>query len=87
MLSCPYKQLLGFDCPGCGMQRSCIELLKGNFSQSLALYPALLPVIFTLLFSAAHLVFKFRYGAATIKYAYIITMSIVVISYTLKMSC
>lgn len=85
LMTCPYKALTGFDCPGCGMQRSFIELLKGNFIDSLHLYPALLPTIFTLLFTASHLVFKFRNGPVIIKYSFISTVGIVLISYLIKM--
>src|ERR1017187_1418872 len=48
MMTCYYKQVSGIDCPGCGMQRSFIELLKGNFFESIKLYPALFAVIITL---------------------------------------
>ncbi len=75
----------GVDCPGCGMQRAFIELLKGNFVESFQLYPALLPTVFTLLITALHLIFKFKNGAAIIKYSFIITVSIVVVSFLLKM--
>lgn len=84
-MTCPYKAMIGFDCPGCGMQRSFIELLKGNFIESFQLYPALLPTIFTLLFTGVHLIFKFKNGAAIIKYSFISTIAIVLISYLLKM--
>ena len=85
MAPCPNKLLTGFDCPGCGMQRSFIELLKGNFIESLHLYPALLPTIFTLGFSILHLIFKFKNGANYIVYSFIGTIAIVVISYLFKM--
>ena len=84
-MTCPYKALSGMDCPGCGMQRSFIELLKGNFSESFLLYPALLPTLFTLLFTACHLVFKFKNGAEVIKYSFISTVIIVLFSFFLKM--
>ena len=84
-MTCPYKAMSGADCPGCGMQRAFIELLKGNIVESIQLYPALLPTIFTLLFTILHLIFKFKNGAAIVKYSFIITVSIVVISFLLKM--
>ncbi len=84
-MTCPYKAMSGVDCPGCGMQRAFIELLKGNFVESFQLYPALLPTVFTLLITALHLIFKFKNGAAIIKYSFIITVSIVVVSFLLKM--
>ena len=84
MLTCPSKALTGVDCPGCGMQRSFIELLKGNFFNSLHLYPALLPTIFTFGITILHLNLKFKNGAQYIMYSFIITMLIVVISYLIK---
>jgi hypothetical protein len=84
-MSCPYKAIAGVDCPGCGMQRSVIELLKGNFVESFLLYPALLPTVFTLLFALLHLIFKFKNGAVIIKYSFIITVVIVLVSYFIKM--
>lgn len=84
-MTCPYKAMSGVDCPGCGMQRAFIELLKGNFIESFQLYPALLPTIFTLLFTILHLMFKFQNGATVVKYSFIITVAIVVISFLLKM--
>jgi hypothetical protein len=67
------------------MQRSFIELLKGDLAASFFLYPALLPTFFTFILTILHLIFKFKNGAAGIKYAFIITMSIVVISYVIKL--
>ncbi len=84
LMTCPYRALSGFDCPGCGMQRSFIELLKGNLYVSWCLYPALLPTIFTLLFTGLHLYFNFKNGAAVIKFSFIVTVAIVVISYFIK---
>lgn len=45
MLTCFSKKYLGIECPGCGIQRSTISLLRGDFLDSLALYPALIPFI------------------------------------------
>jgi len=51
LIPCPIKYLTGYDCPGCGFQRSLIALLGGNLSQSLHFYPATIPIIFTLVIS------------------------------------
>ena len=37
---CPSLLITGFPCPGCGMTRAVIYLLKGQFSRSWALNPA-----------------------------------------------
>lgn len=59
------------DCPGCGLQRSALELLKGNFSQSIVLYPATIPIFVLFFYTILHLIFKFKGGATIIKWGYI----------------
>lgn len=62
MLSCPSKRLLSIDCPGCGMQRSFVALLRGELVESLRLHPATIPLLALLLFTLLHLLFSFRNG-------------------------
>jgi len=84
LLTCPSKHFFHFDCPGCGLQRSIISLLEGNLSESIHVYPATIPMLFCLIFTALHLVFKFKHGALIIKGAYIFTSLIIVIFYVYK---
>ena len=79
--SCPYKRFLGIPCPGCGMQTAFIELLKGEFWQSIKDYPPLIPLIVTVLTLIIHLIFKLRNGATIIKYLFIFTVVLIVINY------
>ncbi len=72
------------DCPGCGMQRAIIELLKGNIWESILLYPALLPTIFLFIFLILHLIFKFKKGALILKISFIFTVSIIIINFIIK---
>lgn len=83
--ACFYKKYLGVECPGCGMQRSFIELLKGNFHESLSLFPALIPTIALILFLVFHLIFKFKNGANILKILFIINATIVVLNYIYKL--
>lgn len=83
--ACFYKKYLGVECPGCGMQRSFIELLKGNFVESFVLYPALLPTIGLIGYLFLHLLFKFKNGANVLKNLFIINAIIVVLSYIYKL--
>lgn len=85
MQSCFYKKYFGIECPGCGMQRSLIELLRGDFMESLKLFPALIPTIALIVFLILHLVFKFKHGANILKNLFIINTSIVVLSYIYKL--
>jgi len=84
LMTCPSKQFFRVDCPGCGLQRSIIALLEGDLATSLRLYPATLPMLFCLFYTALHLKFKFKHGAAIIKGAYIFTSLIIVIFYVYK---
>lgn len=66
LLRCPSRALLNIECPGCGMQRSFIYLLRGDVGSSLMLHPATIPMIFLLGFTSLHLLFRFKNGAKVI---------------------
>lgn len=85
LLPCLYKKYFGVDCPGCGMQRSMVALLEGNFSESFRLFPALVPMMVMLVFLALHLVFKFERGGTWLKYMFIGVAAIVTVNYVWKM--
>lgn len=85
MMECFFVKHFGIECPGCGMQRSYILLLQGQFSDSIKMYPALLPMIFLFCFLLMHLIFKFKFGAAALKWNFIIVVSIMWINYLIKM--
>lgn len=85
MGSCIYRKYFGIECPGCGMQSSFIELLKGNIIECIKLYPALLPMIFTLIFLVLHLIFKYKNGALILKISFIFTALLMIIVYIVKL--
>jgi hypothetical protein len=85
MLTCPSKKWLHMECPGCGLQRSVIALFRGDIHTSLSLYPATIPLLVMLAFTALHLRFDFRHGAVVIKYLYIGTAAIVFLFYIYKL--
>jgi hypothetical protein len=86
LLPCFYKKYIGIDCPGCGMQRAAVELLKGNFTESFHLFPALLPIMIMVGFLGVHLVFKFEKGGIWLKYMFIAVAAIITINYVVKLS-
>lgn len=86
MGTCNWKAHTGMDCPGCGMQRAIIELLKGNIWESIKLYPGLIPLIITLGLLIAHLTFNFKNGAKYLKISFIFTVSVIVITYIIKIA-
>jgi hypothetical protein len=82
---CFYKKFFGIECPGCGMQRSFIELLKGNLQESFILFPALFTFIIMILYLVLHLRFKFREGAENLKMLFILNTIIIVFNYIYKL--
>ncbi|RLD68475.1 MAG: DUF2752 domain-containing protein [Bacteroidetes bacterium] len=83
--TCPYIYFFGIECPGCGMQRALIELLKGNLVESIQYYPALIPLLFLFLMLIIHLVFKLKNGAEILKYIFLFNVLIILISYIVKL--
>jgi len=84
MLPCPIKQGLGFDCPGCGMQRSFIYLAEGNLKESIITYPALIPSLLMIIYLILHLKFRFKNGHKILLTLFSVNTIIIVINYILK---
>lgn len=86
MLECPAKKLTGFDCPGCGLQRSFWALVEGNIGESIALYPPLIPFLITLLMLCVYLKFRKKAFLNILLFFYILSAALVVINYIYKLS-
>jgi len=84
LMPCFLKSITHIDCPGCGMQRALIELLKGNFKESFINFPALIPMLGMLFFLFLHILIKFKNGANILKYWFIFVISIMMINYIFK---
>lgn len=84
MLTCPSVRWFHMQCMGCGMQRSAIALLKGNFIESFVLYPALAPLLGLCTFAIAHLIFRFSSGARIIMILQIAVVTIMLVHYFYK---
>jgi hypothetical protein len=81
---CFFKSTLGIECPGCGMQRAFIALLKGDLYQSLYYQPALIPFLFTVFALVVQLKLKHTKGGLVIMWLFIATSAITVIQYIVK---
>lgn len=83
-LPCMYKSIFGHECPGCGMQRAFVELLKGNFLDSILIYPGLIPLIITLIFTLLQIIFKWKRGGKIIILFTIVTVFIILFSFVVR---
>jgi hypothetical protein len=84
-MACFWKSSMGIECPGCGMQSSFIELLKGNILESILIYPALIPMIATLVLMLVQIFFKFRHTLFYLKISIIFTVSLMIINFFYKL--
>jgi hypothetical protein len=82
---CIYKLITGHDCPGCGMQRAIILLLRGDFIESVKMYPALIPIIIMMVYLSAHLIFKFKNGPKILVMMFILNVIIILSNYFYKL--
>jgi hypothetical protein len=86
LLRCPFKALTGIDCPGCGFQRSLLQLIQGNFHSSFVLYPPTIPLLLFFSYGIADSIFKLDNSKYVVKKTlFIITGSIVLVSYGVKL--
>ena len=84
LITCPTKHFFGIECPGCGMQRSIIELLRGNLWESIKLYPPLIPMIILLVLLVINLKVNSIALQKVLKYFFIAEVIIIFINYILK---
>lgn len=84
LLPCPIKHFFGIECPGCGMQRAIIALLKGNFMESLQLYPPLIPVILLFIVLIINLCINSKVWLKILKIIFIFDVLLILLNYILK---
>ena len=84
LIPCPFKYLTALDCPGCGFQRSMIELCKGNFQESFQLYPPAILFLFSLAVGISSYIFKWDRNSNWLKLLYVATGLVIVVNYGYK---
>ncbi len=85
MLPCLNKKLLGFECMGCGLQRSVNFLLQGEFIAAFKMYPAIYTIILLLGFIIINHFKNFKYSNKIIIILAILNVAVIIGSYLLKL--
>ncbi len=85
MLPCLNKKLFGFECMGCGLQRSAALLIKGQFVDSFLMYPGLYTLIILFGFITINTFKSFKNGTKIITILAILNIVVIVGSYLLKL--
>lgn len=84
MLPCFTKQILGVDCPGCGLQRSVLFLLNGEFIAAFQMYPAIYPMLLLLVFLGINKLFPVKHSNTITITLMISTVGFILTNYILK---
>ncbi|MFS4456609.1 DUF2752 domain-containing protein [Maribacter sp. 2304DJ31-5] len=84
MLPCFTKKLFGFDCPGCGIQRSLVYLAKGEFLAAFGMYPAIYPMLLLFGFLVLDRFYSFKFSNKITTVLMIGTVGMILINYILK---
>ncbi|MTE25915.1 MULTISPECIES: DUF2752 domain-containing protein [Winogradskyella] len=85
MLPCLNKKLFGFECMGCGLQRSLALLIKGEFISAFYMYPAIYTLIALIGFIVLNSFKNFKNGNKIITILAILNVVIIIGSYLLKL--
>tara|TARA_R110001632_G_scaffold11894_1_gene42080 strand:+ start:1418 stop:1690 length:273 start_codon:yes stop_codon:yes gene_type:complete len=86
MLPCMNKKFLGFECMGCGLQRSIAFLFRGEFIEAFLIYPAIYPLIGLLGFIIFNQFKSLKYANFIIPALAILTVGTIIISYIIKIT-
>ncbi len=84
MLPCMTKKLFGFDCPGCGLQRSAAFLLRGDFIASAQMYPGMVTLIPLALVLFLNLFVKIKHANSIINTLMISSVALILGNFFLK---
>ncbi|MGB5384933.1 MAG: DUF2752 domain-containing protein [Lutimonas sp.] len=75
---------MGVECMGCGLQRSVVLILKGEFTEAFYMYPAIYSLLFMFGFLLLHLKFQFAKGHKVLLWLFIFNLLIIITNYILK---
>lgn len=85
MLPCVNKAIFGFDCMGCGIQRSVNLIIRGEFLAAFFMYPAIYPLILLFVAIGINIFKKIKYFSKIITILAIITVATIIVSFTIKL--
>ena len=84
MIPCLSKTLFGFECMGCGFQRSLVFIWKGHFIDAFFMYAAIYPLLMLLAYLILTRFYKFKNYRKGINWLSITSIATIIISYTIK---
>lgn len=86
LFQCPFHAITNFNCPGCGLQRSVIFLLKGEIIASLQMYWATIPILAMFFYGFLFLKYRYKNGLSILVYLFSFNAILVVCNYIYKIT-
>ena len=84
MLPCLSKTLFGFECMGCGFQRSLLLVFQGRLVEAFWMYPAIYPILLLVGIIIINKFYKFKFYRKSINILSLITIGTIITNYTIK---
>lgn len=84
MFPCLSKTLFGWECLGCGFQRSLLLLLRGDFTGSFRMYPAIYTSLLFLFFISFHLITKRFISQKAVLFVGMLNVIFMIVGYAYK---
>lgn len=84
MLPCINKTIFGFECTGCGFQRSILSLSTGNFREAFLVFPAIYPLCLLVFLIFLSKFYKLKSHQKIVNKIALISIITIIISYTSK---
>lgn len=84
-ISCLFKETFGTDCPGCGLQRALLLLVKGELWASVCIWPGVIPLLIFLLLILVRICGVKKISDGMLKKVGFVCLIIILISYLLKL--
>ncbi|PXY01591.1 DUF2752 domain-containing protein [Marinifilum breve] len=85
-IPCSFQKYWGVCCPGCGFQSALIELLKGNIWKSIQIYPALIPILITILLFFMNLRINSKPISISLKSSFFLSIILILSNYIINLS-
>lgn len=85
MLPCLNKKYFGFECMGCGLQRSAAFLIRGQFVDAFLMYPGIYTIIALFGFIILNSFKNFKFGNKIIVILALLNVFTIIGSYLLKL--
>ena len=84
MIPCLSKTIFGFECMGCGFQRSLLLIWNGHFLEAFYMYAAIYPLLILVAYLLITRFYKFKNYTKGINWLSILSIATIIISYTIK---